>query len=52
MTPQFNIEGQYQPGSEGLVLLNKQAITDPQKMADTELEHWMICMMRCYQVLK
>lgn len=34
----FNSEGQYQPGSEGLVLLNKQAITDPQKMADTELE--------------
>jgi cell filamentation protein len=33
----LNIEGQYQPGSDGLVLLNKLAITDQQEMADIEL---------------
>ena len=32
-----NTEGQYQPGSGGLVLLNKLSITDVQEMNDLEL---------------
>lgn len=34
----FNVEGQYQSGSNNLVLVNKLAITNPAEMDDTELE--------------
>lgn len=34
-----NPEGQYQPGSQDLVLLNKLGITDLQEMEDIEFDH-------------
>ena len=34
-----NSEGQYQPGSQELVLLNKLGITELQKMENTEFDH-------------
>ena len=34
-----NPEGQYQPGSNNQVLLNKLGITDSQEMEDTEFDY-------------
>jgi len=34
-----NSEGQYQPGSQDLVLLNKLDIVDPQEMENTEFDY-------------
>lgn len=34
----LSVEGQYQPGSNNLVLVNKLEITNPAEMDDTELE--------------
>lgn len=34
----LNVEGQYQPGSNNLVLVNKLQITNTEEMDDTELE--------------
>ena len=34
-----NPEGQYEPGSRELVLLNKPGITDPQEIEDVEFDY-------------
>lgn len=43
----LNVEGQFQPGSNGLVLANKLAIIDKEEMANTEL----VLLVELYEVV-